>query len=83
MAVSPVQMETSSPAAGQFQMRLDAAKGEISRLLNERRDQEREAQKQLIQLNQRVADKEKQIANLTASLEASKAEYQRQLNDFR
>lgn len=64
-------------------MRLDAAKGEITRLLNERREQEREAQQQLVTLNARLADKEQQMSRLASLLETTKAESQRQLLEIR
>lgn len=65
------------------QYRLDAAKGEITRLLNERRQQEREAQQQLVTLTARLADKEKQINRLSNTLEAAKSDNQRQLLEMR
>lgn len=75
----------SEPVGGQIQIqiRLDAAKGEITRLLNERREQEREAQQQLVTLNARLADKEQQMNRLAGILEATKAESQRQLLEIR
>lgn len=76
-------VDLSSSAAAALEVRLDAAKGEIGRLLTERRDQEKEAKKQLETLGQRLAEKEKQVAALSGLLEASKAETQRQLNDIR
>ncbi len=68
--------------AGHVQNRLDAAKGEITRLLNERREQEREAQQQLVTLNARLAEKEQQMNRLAGILEANKAESKRQLIDI-
>lgn len=68
--------------AGHVQTRLDAAKGEITRLLNERREQEREAQQQLVTLNARLAEKEQQMSRLAGILEATKAESKRQLIDI-
>ena len=83
LSPAAVQQPMSSDLSAALQVRLDSAKGEISRLLSERRDHEKEAKQQLLTLNQRLADKEKQVAALTGLLEASKAETQRQLNDIR
>ena len=79
----PPLSEPSSAGGSHLQVRLDAAKGEITRLLNERREQEREAQQQLVTLNARLAEKEQQMNRLAGILEATKAESQRQLNDIR
>lgn len=73
---------SSEPNDGHLQARLDAAKGEITRLLNERREQEREAQQQLVTLNARVSEKEQQMSRLAGILEATKAESKRQLIDI-
>lgn len=74
---------SSEPNSGQLQVRLDAAKFEITRLLNERREQEKEAQQQLVTLNARVSEKEQQMSRLAGILEATKAESKRQLIDIR
>ncbi|KAI9561005.1 hypothetical protein GHT06_011961 [Daphnia sinensis] len=65
------------PNDGHLQARLDAAKAEITRLLNERREQEREAQQQLVTLNARVTEKEQQMSRLAGILETTKAENKR------
>lgn len=51
-------------------------------MLNERREQEREAQQQLVTLNARLAEKEQQMNRLAGILEATKAESKRQLIDI-
>ncbi|XP_057372527.1 protein outspread-like [Daphnia carinata] len=79
-SVPPTSVSESND--GHLQARLDAAKCEITRLLNERREQEREAQQQLVTLNARLAEKEQQMSRLAGILEATKAESQRQLIDI-
>ena len=74
--------EPAGGVVGHVQIRLDAAKGEITRLLNERREQEREAQQQLVTLNSRLAEKETQMNRLAGILEATKNESKRQLIDI-
>lgn len=79
----PPPIVTGSAGDHESTMKLDAAKTEITRLLAERRDQERDAKKQVTTLGQRLAEKERQIASLSSKLDAIKAESQRQLNDIR
>ena len=79
----PPPIVTGSVGDNDSTVKLDAAKTEIARLLAERRDQERDAKKQVTTLGQRLAEKERQIASLSSKLDAIKAESQRQLNDIR
>ena len=69
--------------SSQLQVRLEAAKSEITKLLNERWDQEKDAKQQLVTLSQRLLDKEQQICHLGSLIEANRVDGQRQLKDIR
>ena len=69
--------------SSQLQLRLEAAKGEITKLLTERRDQEKEAKQHLTLLTQRLTEKEQHVCGLINTLETTRNESQRQLLELR
>lgn len=70
-------------SASLAQVRLDAAKTEITRLLNERREHERDAKQQVANLTSRLAEKEHQFNRLASQLEAAKQENNMQISEIR
>ena len=73
----------ASTASSHLQSRLEAAKSEITKLLTERRDQEKEAKQQTLLMGQRLQEKEQHVCHLMVSLDAARSDSQRQIQEFR